>query len=103
MSMIWTCRLTKWAILIMGMLITNEVAMAAQGEFGPSNPFYTERSLHFQAPPFDIIKDSDYQPAIEVLMARQIEEVLVIAENPAPPTFEYTVVALEKTGQLFVR
>ena len=93
----------KWAILLMGMLITNEVAMAAQGEFGPSNPFYAASSLPFQAPPFDKIKDSDYQPAIEAGMAQQIEEVRAIAENPAPPTFENTVVALEKTGQLFVR
>jgi peptidyl-dipeptidase Dcp len=101
--MIRTCRLTKWAILFMGMLITNEVAMAAQGEFGPSNPFYAASSLPFQAPPFDKIKDSDYQPAIEAGMARQIEEVRAIAENPAAPTFDNTVVALEKTGQLFTR
>lgn len=101
--MIRTCRLTKWAILFMGMLITNEVAMAAQGQFGPSNPFYTASSLPFQAPPFDKIKDSDYQPAIEAGMAQQIEEVRAIAENPAAPTFENTVVALEKTGQLFTR
>lgn len=101
--MIRTCTFMKWAILLMGMLITNEVAMAAQGEFGPSNPFYTASSLPFQAPPFDKIKDSDYQPAIEAGMAQQIEEVRAIAENPAPPTFENTVVALEKTGQLFVR
>ncbi|MGB7641460.1 MAG: M3 family metallopeptidase, partial [Terriglobales bacterium] len=87
----------------MGMLITNEVAMAAQGQFGPSNPFYTASSLPFQAPPFDKIKDSDYQPAIEAGMAQQIEEVRAIAENPAAPTFENTVVALEKTGQLFTR
>jgi peptidyl-dipeptidase Dcp len=101
--MIRTCRLTKWAILFMGMLITNEVAMAAQGEFGPSNPFYAASSLPFQAPPFDKIKDSDYQPAIEAGMAQQIEEVRAIAENPAAPTFDNTVVALEKTGQLFTR
>ena len=101
--MIRTCRLTKWAILFMGMLITNEVAMAAQGQFGPSNPFYAASSLPFQAPPFDKIKDSDYQPAIEAGMAQQIEEVRAIAENPAAPTFENTVVALEKTGQLFTR
>src|SRR5271163_4351304 len=71
--------------------------------FGPSNPFYAESSLPFQAPPFDKIKDSDYQPAIEAGMAQQIEEVRAIAENPAAPTFENTVVALEKTGQLFMR
>jgi peptidyl-dipeptidase Dcp len=103
MSMIRMCTLMKWAILLMGMLITNEVAMAAQGGFGLSNPFYSASSLPFQAPPFDKIKDSDYQPAIEAGMAQQIEEVRAIAENPAAPTFENTVVALEKTGQLFMR
>ena len=88
----------------MGTLIaTNIDAAAAQAEFGPSNPFYAASTLPFQAPPFDKIKDADYQPAIEAGMAKQLEEVRAIAENPAPPTFENTVVALEKTGQLFIR
>ena len=88
----------------MGTLIaTNIEAAAAQAEFGPSNPFYSASTLPFQAPPFDKIKDSDYQPAIEAGMAKQLEEVKAIAEDPAPPTFDNTVVALEKTGQLFTR
>ena len=88
----------------MGTLIaTNIEAAAAQAEFGPGNPFYAASTLPFQAPPFDKIKDADYQPAIEAGMARQIEEVQAIADNPAPPTFENTIVALEKTGQLFTR
>ena len=88
----------------MGTLIaTNIEAAAAQAEFGPSNPFYSASTLPFQAPPFDKIKDSDYQPAIEAGMAKQLEEVEAIAENPEPPTFDNTVVALEKTGQLFLR
>ncbi|MGC2246107.1 MAG: peptidyl-dipeptidase Dcp [Terriglobales bacterium] len=88
----------------MGTLIaTNIEAAAAAGEFGPGNPFYAPSTLPFQAPPFDKIKDSDYQPAIEAGMAKQLEEVQAIADNPAPPTFENTIVALEKTGQLFIR
>ena len=58
--------------------------------FGPGNPFYAPSTLPFQAPPFDKIKDSDYQPAIDAGMAQQIEEVEAIANNPAPPTFENT-------------
>ena len=81
----------------------SNAALAAPGEFGPSNPFYSASTLPFQAPPFDKIKDSDYQPAIEAGMAQQIEEVRLIADNPAPATFENTIVALEKTGQLFTR
>ncbi|MFY9676235.1 MAG: dipeptidyl carboxypeptidase II, partial [Terriglobales bacterium] len=80
----------------------SNAALAAPGEFGPSNPFYSASTLPFQAPPFDKIKDSDYQPAIEAGMAQQLEEVRLIADNPAPPTFENTIVALEKTGQLFM-
>jgi peptidyl-dipeptidase Dcp len=88
----------------MGTLIaTNIEAAAAQAEFGPSNPFYSASTLPFQAPPFDKIRDADYQPAIEAGMAKQLEEVKDIADNPAPPTFENTIVALEKTGQLFTR
>src|ERR1700761_3805703 len=69
----------------------------------PSNPFYSPSRLPFHAPPFDKIKDSDYQPAIDAGMAQQLKEVEAIANNPAPPTFDNTAVALEKTGQLLDR
>ena len=72
-------------------------------DFGPTNPFYAPSTLPFQAPPFDHIKDSDYQPAIEAGMEEQIREIRAIADNPAPPTFENTLVAVEKTGRLFNR
>jgi len=71
--------------------------------FGPSNPFYAPSTLPFQAPPFDKIKDSDYKPAIDAGMAQQIVEVEAIANNPAPPTFDNTLVALERSGQLLTR
>jgi peptidyl-dipeptidase Dcp len=71
--------------------------------FGPANPFYSSSTLPFYAPPFNKIKDSDYQPAYEAGMAQQLKEVAVIANNPAPPTFANTLVALEKTGRLLNR
>jgi peptidyl-dipeptidase Dcp len=71
--------------------------------FGPANPFYSASTLPYQAPPFDRIKDTDYQPAIEAGMAQQIREIKAITDNPAPPTFENTLVALEKSGQLYNR
>ena len=76
---------------------------APTAAFGPNNPFYAPSTLPFQAPPFDKIKDSDYQPAIDAGMAMQINEVEAIANNTAPPTFENTIVALERTGQLLSR
>jgi peptidyl-dipeptidase Dcp len=72
-------------------------------EFGPSNPFYTESSLPFHAPPFDKIKDTDYQPAIEAGMAQQLAEVRAVAASTAAPTFENTFVPLEKSGRLIDR
>jgi peptidyl-dipeptidase Dcp len=75
----------------------------AAADFGPSNPFYAPSKSPFHAPPFDKIKDSDYQPAIEAGMAQQREEMKAIAANPAPPTFENTIVAMEKSGRVFDR
>jgi peptidyl-dipeptidase Dcp len=71
--------------------------------FGPSNPFYAASSLPYQAPPFDKIHDGDYQPAIEAGIAQQQVEVDAIANNPAAPTFDNTIVALERSGQLLNR
>ena len=72
-------------------------------DFGPNNQFYAPSALPFQAPPFDRITDDDYQPAIEAGMEQQREEMQAIASNPNRPTFENTIVAMEKTGQLFAR
>jgi peptidyl-dipeptidase Dcp len=82
---------------------SNGVATAADNQFGPGNPFYAASTLPLQAPPFDKIKDTDYQPALEAGMELQREEVRTIADNPEAPTFENTVVALERSGQVFNR
>jgi len=76
---------------------------AAAADFGPSNPFFAPSTLPFQAPPFDKIKDEDFQPAIEAGMAQQQAEIRAIADNPDAPTFDNTIVALEKSGQLLAR
>ena len=78
-------------------------ALAASADFGPSNPFYVPSTLPFQAPPFDKIKDEDYQPAIEAGMAQQEAEIQAIADNPDGPTFDNTIMAMEKSGLLFNR
>jgi peptidyl-dipeptidase Dcp len=78
-------------------------AITAAADFGPSNPFYAPSKLPFQTIPWDQIKDSDFQPAIEAGMAEQLKEIQAIANNPAPPTFDNTIVAMEKSGQLLQR
>jgi peptidyl-dipeptidase Dcp len=78
-------------------------ATAATSDLGAGNPFYAPSALPFQAPPFDRIQDSDYQPALEAGMAQQLAEIRAIADNPALPDFENTIVALEKSGALLDR
>src|SRR5271168_3776127 len=97
-------------LLRIGIVLITSVTMLASSaapdkpmDFGPDNPFYAPSTLPFQAPPFDKIKDSDYQPAIEAGMAEQLREIAAIADNPAPPSFENTLVAMEKSGQLLQR
>ncbi len=67
------------------------------------NPFFAPSSLPFGAPDFDAIRDEHFRPAFEAGMARQLEEIEAIAGNPEPPTFENTIVAMERTGELLTR
>jgi peptidyl-dipeptidase Dcp len=90
-----------FAAIVLGTMST--LATGSDVKFGPSNPFYSPSTLPFQAPAFDKIKDEDYQPAIEAGMAEELTEIQTIADNPAAPTFENTLVAMEKTGRLFQR
>src|SRR6266487_4462838 len=67
------------------------------------NPLAAESVLPYQYPPFDKIKDEDFVPAIEAGMRNQLKEVEAVAENSEKPTFDNTIVALERTGQLLDR
>jgi peptidyl-dipeptidase Dcp len=68
-----------------------------------ANPFEQASTLPYQAPDFRAIRDSDYQPAIEEGMRRHMEEVEKIAGQSAPPTFDNTIGALEKSGRMLDR
>ena len=68
-----------------------------------ANPFYKASTLPFEAPDFSKIKNADFQPAIEEGMKLQRAEIEKIATNPATPTFENTIVAMEKTGAMLNR
>jgi peptidyl-dipeptidase Dcp len=96
-----TLSLIAFAVILSSMTDTSATAQTAT--FGPDNPFYSPSTLPFHAPPFDRIRDSDYQPAIEAGIAEQEQEMDRIADNPASPTFENTLVAMEKTGKLLHR
>ena len=85
------------------MLQAQDRPAGAPVSFGNANPFYAVSTLPFHAPAFDNIKDGDFQPAIEAGMAQQIQEMEQIADNPAAPTFENTLVQMERSGLLLTR
>ncbi|KRF01960.1 dipeptidyl carboxypeptidase [Frateuria sp. Soil773] len=76
---------------------------AASADANAANPFFAASTLPFQAPPFDKIKEGDYQPALEEGMKQHLAEIEKIADNAEPPTFENTYVAMEKSGALLKR
>lgn len=68
-----------------------------------SNPLLQASTLPYQAPAFDKIKDGDFKPAIEEGMKQQLAVIEGIANSSEAPTFENTLVAMEKSGPLLSR
>ncbi|HEV7502947.1 MAG TPA: M3 family peptidase, partial [Vicinamibacteria bacterium] len=54
-------------------------------------------------PPFEKVKVEDFQPALETAMAEALAEIDKVASNSAPPTFENTIVGLERSGRALDR
>jgi peptidyl-dipeptidase Dcp len=81
-------------IVLLGIALT----AAAQ-----ENPFAKPSPLPFQAPPFDKIKDADFQPGLEEGMKQQLVEIEAIANSSLPQTFENTIVAMERSGAMLTR
>ena len=67
------------------------------------NPFAAPSALPFHTPAFDKIRVEDYQPAFMAGMKQELDEMEVIAGQAAEPTFENTIVAIEKSGALLTR
>ncbi len=104
--MLRTVTLTLIGALALGastLALANENTSMPLTDLARTNPLFAPSTLPFQAPPFDKIKDSDFQPAFEAGMKQQLAEVDKIANNPASPTFQNTLAALEKSGQLLTR
>ncbi|RUQ97517.1 M3 family metallopeptidase [Labedella endophytica] len=67
------------------------------------NPFFQPSTLPYQLPPFELITDDHYLPAIERGIAEQKAEVEAIASQDSPADFENTLVALERSGAILSR
>ncbi|USD29281.1 M3 family metallopeptidase [Pseudoalteromonas sp. SCSIO 43201] len=82
---------------------STEMTSAVSAETAYINPLLNVSTLTYQTPMFDKIKDEHFMPAFTLGMAEHLEEVERIASNPATPTFENTLVAMEKSGALLKR
>ena len=83
-------------------LALSQLAVAAP-DAQAANPLFKASTLPFQYPAFDKIKDDHFKPAFEEGMRIQLKEIDAIANNAKAPTFDNTIVALEKSGQLLTR
>ena len=68
-----------------------------------TNPLLEQPKTPFGVPAFDQIKLEHYMPAFEKAIAEQKEEIDAIVNNETEPTFENTIVALDRTGLLLDR
>lgn len=96
------------AALLAGCTTMEAQPTVAAAAYNPTIPtgsgyFASDSTLPLLAPDFSKISESDYIPAFEQGMAIQKAEVQAIIDNPAAPTFENTIVPLEKSGRMLGR
>lgn len=90
-------------LAIMGSCNNKKTTDESSGSFSSSNPFFKTSELALQAPAFDKIKNADFKPALEEGMKQQMEEINKVADQAEAPTFENTILGIEKSGQLLGR
>src|SRR6267154_4007896 len=91
--------LHSFAVCIFGLGAQVTAMFATDSE----NPLMQESTLPYHYPAFDKLKDEHFVPAIEAGMREQLKEIDPIANNSEKPTFDNTIVALERTGRLLDR
>ncbi|MFG6441500.1 M3 family metallopeptidase [Roseateles sp. LKC17W] len=90
----------RFAPLLLSVLLA---AGLSQAQTPAGNPLLTLSPLPLQYPQFDKVRDEHFAPALDRGMAEQLVEIQAIADNPAAPTFENTLVAWEQSGRLLGR
>ncbi len=91
------------ATFALGACSTTNQQSAPASMVQTQNPFMQASTLQYQAPDFNLIKDEHFAPALNQGIAEHDKEVIAIANNGEAPTFENTIVALEKSGELLTR
>ncbi|MEL7834184.1 M3 family metallopeptidase [Fodinibius sp. Rm-B-1B1-1] len=90
-------------IILVGSLMLAACESSNQEDTMSDNPLFSKSTLPFEAPDFDAINEEHYRPAFEAGMKQELQEMEEIASNSEKPTFENTIVAMEKSGRLLQR
>ncbi len=88
---------------LLGACTGNDMPKVQLPEIDTTNPLLAEWETPHATPPFDKISIADYEPAFETAIAVSRAEVDAIVNNPAKPSFNNTILALEKQGELLDR
>ena len=78
-------------------------AMAHAADSPPVNPLLAASTLPLHYPRFDRVRDDDFMPAFDQALAAHRQEIEAIAANPDRPTFDNTIVAMERSGRALER
>lgn len=86
-------------LLAMGLSINLVEAQELKSTF-TTNPFFSSYNTPYDVPPFNLIKNEHYKPAILEGIKKQQQEIDMIVNQKSQPTFENTIIALENSGEL---
>ena len=86
-------------VLTLVMTLFSTTSCSNDGD-GKGNPLVSEFKTPFGVPPFDIIKTEHYDPAITYAMSQHNNEIAAILANQEEPTFENTILELDRSGAL---
>jgi peptidyl-dipeptidase Dcp len=94
---------SRFQPVLVAALLAGSSAWAQAPAAPTDNPLFTPSPLPLQYPQFDKVHDEHFGPALDKGMAEQLAEIQAIADSPAAPTFDNTIVAWERSGRLLSR
>jgi peptidyl-dipeptidase Dcp len=90
--------------MVAAILVKSDNHSSAMNLNADNNPLLAKwEGPYGGVPPFDHVQIPLFKPALEAAMAERLAETQKVADNPAPPDFENTIVALERTGRTLDR
>lgn len=92
--------MNKKQILPIIMILAASISGCESGGKDADNPLLAAYNTPFEVPPFDKIKDEHFKPAFDEAFKQHNVEIAAIIHNEEEPTFENTILALEKSGKL---